>query len=216
MSAVESRTILVIGASGGLGSEITSLLQAAGARVMVANSKNFDLGNESSIASFCEALNGSDQPIDGVVLAAGLVAFGSVAETPADVAHKLMQVNYLGQASLVQKLVGKLIHSSESGNEPFVVSISGVIAENPMAGLSAYAASKTALHGYATAAARELRRLGIRWIDARPGHTETGLATRAIFGTAPSFGAGLQPRAVAQRIFDAIINDEKDLPSSSF
>jgi cyclic-di-GMP-binding biofilm dispersal mediator protein len=85
-----------------------------------------------------------------------------------------------------------------------------------MAGMASYSASKTALLGYAQAAAREFRKLGISWIDARPGHTETGLAGRAIFGTAPGFGAGLAPEKVAKRIVEAILNDEKDLPSTSF
>ena len=85
-----------------------------------------------------------------------------------------------------------------------------------MAGLSSYSASKTALHGFATAATREFRRAGIRWIDARPGHTETGLAGRAIFGVAPAFGAGLKTEDVVARIVKAINDDEKDLPSGSF
>jgi cyclic-di-GMP-binding biofilm dispersal mediator protein len=127
-----------------------------------------------------------------------------------------MQVNFLGQISIVQKLMSKLTESATAGKEPFIVSISGVIAENPMAGLAAYSASKTALLGYSQAASRELRRAGIRWLDARPGHTDTGLASRAIFGIAPAFGAALSPEQVAKRIVEAIVNDEKDLPSSSF
>jgi cyclic-di-GMP-binding biofilm dispersal mediator protein len=85
-----------------------------------------------------------------------------------------------------------------------------------MAGLAAYSASKAALYGYAQAAARELRRAQIRWIDARPGHTETGLAGRAIFGVAPAFGQGHTADKVVARIVEAISNDEKDLPSGSF
>ena len=57
---------------------------------------------------------------------------------------------------------------------------------------------------------------GIRIVDARPGHTETGLATRAIAGTAPAFPTGLDPDAVAQRIVTAIADGEKDLPSTAF
>ena len=85
-----------------------------------------------------------------------------------------------------------------------------------MAGLSAYSASKAALHAFSVAAGREFRRLGVRFIDARPGHTESGLATRALFGEAPNFGAGLTTDAVAARIVAAIVNDEKDLPSAAF
>lgn len=216
MPSLLNKTILVIGYTGGLGSHITQQLQAAGAKVLGASRAQFDLNSEASIEQFCSAVNSADAAIDGLVLAAGLVAFGSTAETPLEVTSRLMQVNFLGQVSLVQKLTGKLSESAASGNEPFIVSISGVIAENPMAGLAAYSASKTALHGYSQAAAREFRKLGISWIDCRPGHTETGLANRAIFGNAPAFGVGLTPESVAMRIVEAIVNDEKDLPSTSF
>jgi cyclic-di-GMP-binding biofilm dispersal mediator protein len=125
-----------------------------------------------------------------------------------------MTVNFLGQAQLVREL--QVLLEASSSEQPFVVSISGVIAETPMAGLAAYSASKTALLGYAQAAARELRRARIRWIDARPGHTETGLAGRAIFGVAPAFGKGHTAEQVVSRIIEAIVNEEKDLPSTSF
>lgn len=216
MPALTNKTILVIGYTGGLGSQITHQLQIAGANVLGASRAQFDLNDENSIEQFCAAVNSSDSNIDGIVLAAGLVAFGSAQETPSAVTTRLMQVNFLGQVSLVQKLINKLTASASAGKNPFVLSVSGVIAENPMAGLASYSASKTALLGYAQAAAREFRKLGISWIDARPGHTETGLAGRAIFGTAPAFGAGLAPEKVAKRIVEAILNDEKDLPSTSF
>jgi cyclic-di-GMP-binding biofilm dispersal mediator protein len=149
-------------------------------------------------------------------LAAGLVAFGGVAETPIAVTERLMKVNALGQIALVQQLLPKLQQSVTTGNDPFVLSISGVISEAPMPGLAAYSASKTALHGYAIAAAKELRKAGITWSDARPGHTESGLAGRAIFGTAPNFGAGKTVPDVVARMLYGLTVGEKDLPSTVF
>jgi len=85
-----------------------------------------------------------------------------------------------------------------------------------MPGMAAYSASKAALAAFDQAAARELRRAGIRLIDARPPHTETGLAQRPVYGTAPRLPTGLDPDAVAARILAAIRDDETDLPSSAF
>jgi cyclic-di-GMP-binding biofilm dispersal mediator protein len=82
--------------------------------------------------------------------------------------------------------------------------------------MAAYSASKAALTAYDAAAARELRRAGIRLVDARPPHTETGLADRPIAGSAPRLPQGLAPDAVAARVVAAIVDDEKDLPSSAF
>ena len=216
MATLENKTILVIGASGGVGRHFVQQLGESGAVVISASSSDVNLENAESIERFAKHILTNHGSVDGVVLASGLVAFGSIAETPAEVRERLMRVNFLGQADLVSALLPALTSSAGAGNAPFVLSISGVIAESPMANLAAYSASKTALLGYAQAAARELRRASIRWIDARPGHTETGLASRAIFGQAPAFGAGLEPAAVVARMIEAIKNDEKDLPSGSF
>ena len=223
------KQILVIGASGAFGVEFCNQLMAQGALVSGTASTTessvrlrpdlhqrliLDLQSPASIDNLVAYLK--TQSLDGVVLAAGLVAFGSLSETPSDVTERLMQVNAVGQMRLAAGLLPLLLKSAESGRSPFVVSISGVIAELPMAGLASYSASKTALSGYAVAASKELRKAGVNWIDARPGHTESGLASRAIFGVAPNFGQGKSVTEVVSRIVTAIVGQERDLPSSAF
>ena len=56
----------------------------------------------------------------------------------------------------------------------------------------------------------------MRVIDARPPHTETGLADRAIEGQAPRMPEGLPPETVAKVIAEAIDGDVTDLPSRAF
>ena len=226
-----SKKVLVVGANGALGQLLANLLLAKGAVVIGTarspeSSQNLapnlterllvDLENSQSIDALTNYLVGQHPNIDGIIFASGLVAFGPIEDMPGSVLERLMRVNITGQVELFQKLVGGLKTSAVNGGEPFVISISGVISESPMAGMSAYSASKTALKGFAQAASKELRKQGIRWIDARPGHTETGLASRAIFGSAPNFSSGLDPQIVAQRIIQAIENDERDLPSTAF
>jgi cyclic-di-GMP-binding biofilm dispersal mediator protein len=231
VSTINDKVILVVGANGAFGTEFCSQLVAGGAKILgTARSAEtstrlsptlekgliLDLADTASIQTLANYLLAESGSIDGIVLASGLVAFGSVGETPVSVVENLMKVNATGQIALIQQLLPKLLESAAAGKEPFIVSISGVIAESPMAGLSAYSASKTALNGFATAATRELKKIGVRWLDARPGHTESGLATRAVFGTAPNFGAGKTVTEVVSRIIRAIQEDEKDLPSSEF
>ena len=224
-------TILVVGANGAFGAEICRQLSSTGARVIgtarsaessvrlqtdLAQRLLLDLENQDSIDTLANYLKSSDEQLDGVVIASGLVAFGSIAETPPSVVNRLVQVNAVGPINLISQLIPKLKASADSGKKPFVVSISGVIAETPLPGLAAYSASKTALYGYAMAATKELKKIGIRWIDSRPGHTDSGLAGRAIFGTAPNFGAGMNVTHVVSRILQALKNEELDLPSNSF
>lgn len=227
MSSLRDRTVLVVGATGVLGSALAVRLVEAGARVLGTASSPESLAripsqitdrfvcnlrNEQSIDEFVSAVKTATSSLDGVVIASGTVAFGSMSETPMSVVDELMAVNAIGPIRVVVSLLDLL----QKGADPFVLTLSGKIAEIPTAGLAAYSASKGALYSYAQAAAREVRRNGVRWIDARPGHTETGLASRAVFGTAPAFGAGLSPDAVVNRLMLAIESDEKDLPSDAF
>lgn len=227
MTDVTGKTFVVVGARGGLGREIATALTQRGASVIgTARSESsfgemvgytsrqlpLDLNDPHSVADFIDDLTSGPVGIDGLVLAAGIVAFGPAAETSSATLSELMTVNATAQLAIVTGLASTLARSGDA----VVVSLSGKVAEIPTAGIAAYSASKAALHAFSVAAGRELRRSNVRWVDARPGHTETGLATRAVAGTAPDFGAGLTPAAVATRIVDAIVNDEKDLPSAAF
>jgi short-subunit dehydrogenase len=175
-----------------------------------------DLTDEAAAAAIVTAAFGAHGRLDGVVIAAGVVAFGPVTEVRDDTLHQLFEVNALAPMRLIREAAPHLAASATAGGKPFIVTLSGVVAESPTAGLAAYSASKAALAAFVQASSRELRRSGIRMLDCRQGHTETGLATRAIAGTAPAFPAGLEPAAVAERIVRGILDDEKDLPSTAF
>lgn len=231
MSNLASRNILVLGGSGVLGGLIVQALASHGALVSATATTLesaahipaqasprllLDFAQPESIDVLATYLLESGAPIDGIVNATGLVGFGAIADIEATAFEKMMRVNTTGPIGLLSRLHPALLASAAKGNEPFFVNISGVVAEQPMAGLAAYSASKAAMYAFNQAAGRELKRDGIRVIDARPGHTETGLAGRAIFGTAPAFPSGMDAAAVAARIVAAIVSDERDLPASAF
>ena len=231
MDNLRGKTILVLGGSGALGSLLTSRISALGAQVMATTTNNdrgahipgvasprllLDLENPASIEVLVNYLIQSGAQIDGIVNATGVVAFGPASELSASTLAKLSAVNFTGPVALISGLLPALKASAAVGNEPFVLNISGVVAESPMAGLAAYSATKAGLWAFGQALTREVRKDGIRVIDARPGHTETGLATRAIAGTAPAFPTGMTPDSVADRIIRAILDGETDIPSTTF
>ena len=63
---------------------------------------------------------------------------------------------------------------------------------------------------------RELRRMRVSVLDARPPHTETGLADRPLAGTSPRLPQGLSPETVARRIVRAIEEGQPDLAAADF
>jgi len=227
MTSLTNATVLVIGAAGGIGQSLCAALHAAGATVIgttkdagklsslattTSSQRVLDLADGDSIAAFLDDIEAEDVTLTGIIVAAGVVGFGNAVDVPAAGFDRMMAINATGPIHVLSAL-SPIVGKSGDG---FVVTLSGMIAETPMAGLSAYSASKAALHAFSVAAGREFRRIGVRFVDARPGHTESGLATRALFGEAPNFGAGLTTDAVAARIVAAIVNDEKDLPSAAF
>ena len=226
MTNLDGAVFLVAGASGGLGSLIAEQLAAAGA-VVVRAARNpatlagpdaflADLNDPGAAAGLVAAAFAAHGRLDGLVIAAGRVAFGPIADVTDQTLTELFEINTLAPIRLIREALPHLAASAAEKREPVIVTISGIVAESPTAGLAAYSASKAGLAGFVTAANRELRRAGVRVMDARPGHTETALSEHPIAGAAPAFPAGLAPAAVAARIVRGIVEGEKDLPSASF
>lgn len=148
--------------------------------------------------------------LDVVVNAAGVVAFGPIEELSVDTMEELFMTNTFVPILLAKAALGAL---TEGG---ITVNLSGVIAEQNLPGMAAYGASKAAARSLTkrSPARRVAAKFGSS--NARPPHTETGLADRPIEGQAPKMPMGLDPVAVAAIICDAIAGDIADLPSTSF
>ena len=217
MTNLQGAVVLVVGATGGLGSRIAEQLESQGAIVARSSkSAGHDLREASVIREVLDATNAQHGRLDGLVVASGVVAFGAASEIEPATVEELFAVNTTSAIQLITQSQSHLAASARDGREPFVVTLSGVVAETPVAGLAAYSASKAGLAAFVVAAAREYRRAGIRLVDARPGHTGTSLSEHPIAGSAPRFGAALDPDLVAARIITAIVDGEKDLPSTAF
>jgi cyclic-di-GMP-binding biofilm dispersal mediator protein len=209
---------IIAGGTGGLGTVLRSELEARGCVVVAISRAHIsdpshitaDLRSpEAATAAVAEvvAKHGS---VDIVINAMGVVAFGPIDTTSVDTIEELFLTNTFGHIFLMQAA----LQNMKTGS--VLVGISGVIAEQNLPGMSVYGASKAATRSFNEALAREARRSGVRVIDARPPHTETGLAARAIAGTPPKFPVGLDPIQVARRIVQAIADGETDLPSGAF
>ncbi len=236
MTTLAGACVLVVGAGGGLGAPISTALAQAGARLTLAGRHEEplralgldgephgaavvtgDLGDPAWPQALVAAAVEAHGRLDGVVVVAGVVAFGPAHEVDDAVLEELVAVNFLGPVRLLRAATPHLQAAAQQRGEPsFVVHVSAVVAEQAPTGMAAYAASKAALSSFDAVAARELRRSRVRLVDARPPHTETGLATRPIAGGAPALPDGLDPAAVAARIVAAVEDDERDLASTDF
>lgn len=215
MRNLDGSTIAVIGANGGLGSAIGSELVSRGARIVGCGRSGpdvvLDIRDADAGARLLDEFSARALSLNGVVVASGIVAFGPLAETDPVTIEEVFLVNALGPLWLARSVLPALTQTSG-----FFAAITGVVAEAVFPGMVAYSASKAALsHGLA-ALGRETRRQGVHVLDARPPHTETGLADRPLVGTAPRMPTGLEPAVVARRIVEGIMNDESVLGAAAF
>ncbi len=228
MTDLRDAHLLVVGATGGLGTAISRRLVQEGARLTLAGRNEAKLSalagelGDGVVATVTADLSIPGGPatvaaavaegggLDGVIYAAGVVAFGPLEELDDDTFDELLLLNFVAPVRLLRSLLLQLNPGS------VVVHLSAVVAETPMKGMAAYSATKAALTGFSTAMAAELRRHKIRVLDVRPPHTQTGLHLRPISGTPPNLPQGLDPDAVADRIVAAIADNEASLPASAF
>ena len=228
MTDLRDAAVLLTGASGGLGRPLARRLAEAGARLVVSARDTARLGGVPGhpVAADLTVPGGPEQLVaqaldhlgrlDVLVHAAGAVAFGPVADADDDLLDEIFLLDVIGPVRLLRSAVPHLRASAAERGGAVAVVVSAVVAEQPQAGMAAYSAAKAALTAFDAALAKELRRDRVRVLDVRPPHTETGLATRPLAGSAPRLPPGLDPEVVAARIVRAVVDDERDLPASAF
>lgn len=223
-TSLDGASVLLLGATGGLGRALAEELTARGAALTLVGRDqsrldqltaagtrlSLDLRSPDAVATAMRAAVDAHGKLDVVINAVGVVAFGDVSTLSTDVMEELFMTNTFIPIMVATEAMNTLPKGG------VIVNISGVIAEQNLPGMVAYGASKAAVRAFDEGLAREARRKGVRVIDARPPHTETGLADRAIDGTAPKMGEGLAPAAVARVICDGIESGATDLGSAAF
>ena len=222
--SLNGASVLLAGATGGLGRAIgAEVARRGGALTLV--SRRLDRLTELALPGArvaldlrspeaCDAAVGAAIEhrgrLDVVINAVGVVAFGPVDELSIDTMEELFLTNTFVPIMLARAALAVLRPNGA------IVNISGVIAEGNLPGMAAYGASKAALRSFDQALGREARRRAVRVIDARPPHTETGLAQHPIAGTAPRMPQGIAPERVATVICDALEGGADDVASTAF
>ena len=219
-------TVLLCGASGGIGRALANELDVRGARVTAVGRSSerldavpaaggrlcVDLRDLAACEAAVELAVDSGGGLDVLINAVGVSAFGTATELAPEVMRELLETNVMVPMLLARAALPRM---SAGGT---IANLSGIIAEpgRAMAGMAAYAASKAAVRGFDEALAREARRVKVRVLDVRPPHTETGLAQRPIAGQAPALPRGLDPAFVARVICDVLESGARDLGSEAF
>jgi cyclic-di-GMP-binding biofilm dispersal mediator protein len=131
--------VAVVGANGGLGREITAALTRRGATIVRCTRSGgpdsdvkLDLRDVRAGDVLLEHVGTAHGRLDGVVVAAGIVAFGDLVDTDDVVIEELFLTNAMGPMWLAKRVAPALQES-----QGFFVNLSGVVAETPMPGMAA-------------------------------------------------------------------------------
>ena len=224
---------LITGANRGLGHDLALALGAAGASVVAAARKpeslsdvvatiaadggdalavRLDVTDLESVEGAMAAAVERYGKLDILVNNAGLGTNHDAIDVTEQEWDELMEVNLKGLFFTSQAAARYMIPSGY-GRIVNMASQAGVVGIRRHA---AYSASKAAAAAGMAALAKEWRRKKIAVIDVRPPHTETGLATRPLAGTAPQMPEGLTPTGVAERIVAAIEAGEREVSGADF
>lgn len=187
------RTLLVTGASSGLGRRFAKIAAAAGAKVVVAARRvdkleslvaeigaaraaavAMDVENEASVIAGYDAADKAFGPVDTVIANAGMNSEGLATDVSVDEFDKVFAVNVRGVFLTAREGARRMIAagSKESGKGRIVL-ISSIGATKVLPGLAAYCGSKAAVVMMGKAMAREWVNRGISVNMVAPGYIET-------------------------------------------
>ena len=212
--------VLVAGASGALGGQITDRLLERGARVVAAGR---DADRVAEVAARCgteavlfDAVDtescqatvtaAADQlgGLDALVVCVGVAGFGRAVEADDAVVEELFAVNVLGPMALVRAA------SAAMGDQGAVAVVSAILADLPTAGMAEYSAAKSALATWLGVLRREERRR-LTVLDVRPPHLDTGLDGRALAGEPPKLPAPFPSADVVDAVVDGLAEGSREV-----
>lgn len=216
------RTILVTGATGGLGRAIAAELADRGAGVVLSSRKEGELerlarelpgeGHRFVVADLAEPgagerLVAEAGEIDGIVLNAGDRAHGPVDELSAAHIERVIRVN-LEVPVQMTRAVSPALRARKEGHLVFIASLAGKAAARRHI---LYGATKAGLRSFALSLRQDLSRDGVGVSVVNPGFIrEAGMFAES--GAKPPMNLGTSsPEEVGAAVADAIEKDKAEI-----
>lgn len=210
MTNFNQAVVLLTGATGGFGQELTRQLLQAGSRLILTDLDRHNLDNlaakisseittgeiiaciESDLANQegCETLyhqvKALNIPVDILINNAGIGLFGRMDEVPADKWERLMQVNLLAPMRLSSFFVADMIERKQ-GHIVNISSLAGWIAPG---GMAHYSSSKFGLRGFSEGLFNEVKPYNIKVTAVYPFFSRTPILQSERYGTLAQNGKG--------------------------
>lgn len=203
MTDLNQAVVVLTGATGGFGQELTRQLLQAGSHLILSDLDRTTLDNQAAKVSStittgkivaciesdlanregCKALydqiKALNVSVDILINNAGIGLFGRMDEVPADKWERLMQVNLITPMRLSSLMVADMIERRQ-GHIVNISSLAGWIAP---AGLAHYSSSKFGLRGFSEGLWQEVKHYNVKVTAVYPFFSRTPILQSERFGT---------------------------------
>lgn len=210
MTKLNNAVIVLTGATGGFGQELTSQLLQAGSQLILSDLNQAaldhqaakitseittgkiiaciesDLSHGEGCQTLYEQIKALNIPIDILINNAGIGLFGRMDEVPADKWERLMQVNLMAPMRLSSLFVSDMIDRRQ-GHIVNISSLAGWIAPG---GMAHYSCSKFGLRGFSEGLFNEVKPYDVKVTAVYPFFSKTPILQSERFGTLAESGSG--------------------------
>jgi dehydrogenase/reductase SDR family protein 7B len=235
--ALQGKTVLLTGASGGLGRSLALQFSRCGVKTLILSARKkqaiesvahectqvnpavtihiltCDLASPESVSKLGQEALQLSRTIDVLVNNGGVSSRSRFLDTTHEVDRQIMQINFLSGAALAKLVVPPMV-SKRHGRIIWISSVQGLVG---IPNRSSYAASKFAVQGYCESIRAELATSGISVHCASPGYIRTNLSQSAMTGTGAAYGktdattaSGADPDDVAVTILNKAVRGDAD------
>ena len=216
---LSGRSVLLTGATGGIGQAVARRLHASGARLTLTGRRTevleplaaelgatviaADLADREAVTALAERCS----EVDVLVANAGLPASGSLFGFAVDDIDRALDVN-LRAPVVLARLLGEQMLSRGSGH---IVLMSSLAGKATSGGASLYSATKFGLRGFGQALRTDLRGSGVGVSVVFPGFVRDAGMFHDSGAKLPSFVGTSTPDQVAAAVADAIVRDRAEV-----
>ncbi|MDJ0590666.1 MAG: SDR family NAD(P)-dependent oxidoreductase [Pleurocapsa sp. MO_226.B13] len=234
MTELDRAVVVLTGATGGFGRELTRQLLQAGSHLILSDIDRStlddyaakvsseittgkiiaciesDLSHPEGCQTLYERVKALDLPIDILINNAGIGLFGRMDEVPADKWERLMQVNLLAPMRLSSLFMAEMIERRK-GHIVNISSLAGWVAPG---GMAHYCSSKFGLRGFSEGLWNEVKPYNVKVTAVYPFFSRTPILQSERFGTLAKDTEGFpenlatDPAKVMAKTIKAIVRNQ--------
>lgn len=225
---IENSTVLLTGATGGIGQKVAEALCRSGAGLILVGrnesglrklyssltsvSGNYlqtitaDISTDAGRTRIVTAVEAAPRGINVIINCAGINHFSLYSELEPSFIEEMIDVNLTAPLQLTRLLIPKLMEQEQAQ----ILNVGSTFGSIGFAGFSVYCATKFAIRGFSEALGRELADTPVRVSYIAPRATGTDLNSPAVCAMNRDLGVTMDdPETVADKILEVLIGDRK-------